>query len=61
MATGSVARLFWCGVDAVDYWLTQARLNQADAVCGPKPGTAADEVRERLQKAFPEFGMAIRD
>jgi hypothetical protein len=65
MATGSLARLFWCVVDVVDYWLTQAQLNLADAVCGPKPETAADEVREtdreRLQKAFPEIGIAIRD
>ena len=35
LATGSLARLFWLVLDALDYWLMQARLWLADAVCGP--------------------------
>jgi hypothetical protein len=35
LANGSLARLFWGVFDAFDYWLTQARLWLADAVCGP--------------------------
>jgi hypothetical protein len=44
-------------VDAVDYWLMQARLGLLDAVCGPEPKTVADKKREaerrRRRKAFP--------
>ena len=32
---GSLARLFWRVFDDLHYWLTQARLWLADAVCGP--------------------------
>ena len=32
----SLARLFWHVLDRLDYWLTQARLWLADAVCGPR-------------------------
>jgi len=35
LANGSAARLFWRVLDALDYWLMQARLWLADAVCGP--------------------------
>jgi hypothetical protein len=35
LANGSLARLFWRVFDDLDYWLTQARLWLADAVCGP--------------------------
>jgi hypothetical protein len=35
MATGSLERLYWRVFDAFDYWLTQAMLWAADAVCGP--------------------------
>ena len=37
VANGSLARLFWRVFDDLDYWLTQARLWLADAVCGPMP------------------------
>jgi hypothetical protein len=30
-------RFFWRVFDGLDYWLTQARLWVADAVCGPEP------------------------
>jgi hypothetical protein len=51
-------------VDAVDYWLMQARLGLLDAVCGPEPKTVADKKREaerrRRRKAFPAIGTALR-
>jgi hypothetical protein len=36
MADGTLGRLFWRVLDALDYWLTQARQLLADAVCGPR-------------------------
>jgi hypothetical protein len=36
LGNGPLARLFWGVFDAFDYWLTQARLWLADAVCGPR-------------------------
>jgi hypothetical protein len=47
MATGSLARLYWRVLDALDYRLMQARLRVVDAVCGPEPETAADQQLER--------------
>jgi hypothetical protein len=47
MADGPLALLFWCVLDALDYWLTQARLWMVDTVYGPEPETAADRLRER--------------
>jgi hypothetical protein len=38
-------RFVWRVLDRLDYWLTQARLWLADAVCGPEPETAADRQR----------------
>jgi hypothetical protein len=38
---------FWRVLDALDYWLGQARLGIIDAVCGPELPTVADEMRER--------------
>jgi hypothetical protein len=64
LANGSLARLFWRALDAFDYWLTQARLWLADAVCAPELPAVVDEIRkadrERLRKAFPVIGIAIR-
>jgi hypothetical protein len=37
LANGSAARLFLRVLDALDYWLMQARLWLADAVCGSLP------------------------
>ena len=37
MANGSLARLFRRVLDALDYWLIQAQLWLADAVCRPEP------------------------
>jgi hypothetical protein len=34
-------------LDALDYWLTQARLWLVDAVCDPEPETPADQWRKR--------------
>ena len=45
MANGSLARLFWRALDALDYWLTQAQLWLADAVCRPEPEIGADQCR----------------
>jgi hypothetical protein len=36
MAKPPLARFFWRVLDALDYWLTQARLWLADAVCEPE-------------------------
>jgi hypothetical protein len=47
MANGSLERLFWRVLGALDYCLTQARLSLADAVCDPEPETGADQWRER--------------
>ena len=47
MADRPLAHVFWYALDAVDYWLMQARLGIVDAVCGPEPETAADRHRER--------------
>ena len=32
-----LARLYWRLLDTLDYWLTQAQLWLADAVCDPSP------------------------
>jgi hypothetical protein len=34
-----LARLYWRLLDTLDYWVTQAQLWLADAVCRPKPET----------------------
>jgi len=64
MGSGSLVPLPWRLLDALDYWLTQARLYLVDVVCGPQPEPPADETRnvdrERLRKAFPEIGIVIR-
>ena len=46
MVDGPQVRFFWREFDALDYWLTQARLGIVDAVCGPELPTVADEKRE---------------
>jgi hypothetical protein len=47
LANGPLGRLFWHLLDTLDYWLTQAQLWLADAVCGPEPETDADQWRAR--------------
>ena len=47
LANGSLARLFWRVLDALDYWVTQVQLWLADVVCGPEPEIGADQWRER--------------
>jgi hypothetical protein len=42
-----LGRLFWPVVDALDYWVKDARLRIVDAVCGPEPETPADRQRAR--------------
>jgi hypothetical protein len=37
MANGALARLFWCALDWLDYWLMHARLLAVDALYGPFP------------------------
>jgi hypothetical protein len=38
-----LAPFYWRLLDVLDYWLTQAQLWLADAVCHPKPETDADQ------------------
>ena len=42
---GALARLFWRTLDAMDYWVMQARLWRVDALYGPEPETEADRQR----------------
>jgi hypothetical protein len=35
MADSPLAHFFWRVLDALDYWITEAGLWLADAVCGP--------------------------
>jgi hypothetical protein len=42
---GALARLFWRTLDAIDYWVMQARLWRVDALYGPEPETEADRQR----------------
>jgi len=35
MANDSLARLFWRGLDRLDYWIVHARLLTVDALYGP--------------------------
>jgi hypothetical protein len=48
-------------LDALDYWLTQARLWMVDTAHGPEPETMTDEMREiereRLRRAFPQIDV----
>lgn len=37
MADGPGPQLFWRVLDALDFWLTQARLWVVDVVCGAMP------------------------
>jgi hypothetical protein len=37
MTDGPLVRFFWRVLDAVDYWLTQARLWLVEAVYDPEP------------------------
>jgi hypothetical protein len=53
MADGPGPQLFWRVLDALDFWLTQARLWVADAVCGPDPDTPADRARLLLPRIVP--------
>jgi hypothetical protein len=52
-------RFLWHLLDALDHWLTLARLRILDALAGPEPETPADQKRERdrerIEKAFPEI------
>jgi hypothetical protein len=43
MADKSLGLVFWRVLDALDYWLTLARLRILDALCGAELDTAADE------------------
>jgi hypothetical protein len=45
MRDGASARLFWRALDALDYWVMQARLWMLDTLHGPEPETEADRQR----------------
>ena len=59
MSEGLLARFFWQVVDALDYFVTLAKLRIVDAAAGPQPETPADQQRgrdrERLERAFSEI------
>jgi hypothetical protein len=55
MANGPLALLFWCAVDWLDYWITQARFWVVDAVCGPEPETEADQQWSRDRERSPSW------
>jgi hypothetical protein len=63
LVNGSLARLFW-RVLAPDYRLMRARLCWRTQWVAPELPAVADEIRkadrERLRKAFPVIGIAIR-
>jgi hypothetical protein len=40
-----LARLYWRLLYTLDYWVTQAQLWLADAVCDPKPEIDPDQWR----------------
>ena len=42
-------KLFWRVADALDYFLTLARLRILDALAGPEPETPADQQRKRAR------------
>ena len=42
-----LGRPFWPVVDALDYWVKDARLRIVDAVCGPEPETGRPAARSR--------------
>jgi hypothetical protein len=52
---------FWRTLDTLDYWLTQARLWRADAVCGPRPETPADQEsnRDRDRRALRKASISL--
>jgi hypothetical protein len=45
MAGGKLAQHRWRVLDAVEYWVMQARLWRVDALYGPEPETEADRQR----------------
>jgi len=51
MADKPLVLFFWRVLDRLDYWLTQARLWVAGAVCDPEPEMAADRQRSRDRDA----------
>jgi hypothetical protein len=56
MARRPLTRFFWHVVDALDYFVTLARLRMFDALAGPDPETRADQQRaRRMERAFPEI------
>jgi hypothetical protein len=50
VAKAQLPRLFWRVLNAIGYWVTQARLSIVNAVCGPKPGKGG--------RAAPRSGAA---
>ena len=57
LANGSLARLFWGVLDALDYWVMQARQSVVDAVYGPEPETEADRQRGCDRKPWQRSGL----
>jgi hypothetical protein len=61
LANGSLTRLFWRLLDVLDYWLTQAQLWLADAVCDPRnlPDSADSVDVQLLGYIVNEPGLAV--
>jgi hypothetical protein len=56
MADGPLMRFFWRSLDALHYWMMQARLSVVDALYGPnrRPRPIASEgVIGRISRASP--------
>jgi hypothetical protein len=51
-----VAPRLWRVLDAVDYWVMQARLWRVDAVCGPEPEIEANRQRACESGALAGLG-----
>jgi hypothetical protein len=54
----ALSRIFWCVLEALDYWVMQVRLSVVDAVYGPEPETEGDRQRgcdqDPLASAWPD-------
>jgi hypothetical protein len=57
MADGALAQRLWRVLDAVDYWVMQARLWRVDALYGPEPETEADRQRGCDREPWWRWGL----
>jgi hypothetical protein len=57
MRDGAPARLFWRALDALDYWVIQARLWMLDTLHGPELETEADRQRACDRESWRRCGF----